>query len=429
MVASSSATGVRPCVPYRRHLYRRQVDRDRIGTRRRRCLPDGASAWRGDGGRPQPLLSRPLVLLLVGSLGALGSFFLLLPVLPLYAASTGAGPFGAGLSTGVMMLGTVLVELAVPVLLTRCGYRSVMAAGLLLLGAPAVVLAALPSLPVVLAVCLVRGVGLGIVVVAGTALVAEVVPPSRLGEGLGLYGVAVGIPTVVCLPLGLWLRVQVGYGPVFLTGAALALLALVAAVGLPARAAQWGGHRGGFGLGLLRDRGLARPTVLFGAVTLAAGVQLSFLPLAVPAGSQRLVAVALLVQSAGTPLARWGAGRYGDRHGSGRLLLPAVLAAAVGTAALVRADDSSLAVVAGAGLFGVGFGIAQNATLTLMFERAPAADVGRVSAVWNLAYDGGMGVGAVGFGVLAGAAGYPVGFAVTAAVLVLALGPAWRDRV
>jgi hypothetical protein len=34
-----------------------------------------------------------------------------------------------------------------------------------------------------------------------------------------------------------------------------------------------------------------------------------------------------------------------------------------------------------------------------------------------LAYDGGMGVGAAGFGVLAARTGYPVAFALTAAVL------------
>src|SRR6266536_2560994 len=272
-----------------------------------------------------------------------------------------------------MMLSTVLMELVVPRMLGRLGYRAVMAIGLALLGAPATALAFSPALPLVLVVSLARGAGLGIVVVAG---------------------------------------------------AALPLAGLLAAAGLPAQRAEVQRH--GAVLSGLRVAGLARPAVVFAAVTLAVGVVVTFLPLAVPCGSRQVAAVALLVQAGLAPLARWGAGRYGDRHGSSRLLVPAVVAAAVGTAGLVWVG-SPLAVIAGMGLFGIGFGVAQNVTLARMFERVPQSEFGRVSALWNLAYDGGMGVGAVGVGLVVGWAGNAAGFALTAVVLTVALAPAWRD--
>ncbi|MBB2740626.1 UNVERIFIED_ORG: MFS family permease [Microbispora rosea subsp. rosea] len=363
-----------------------------------------------------------MAMLLITSLGSCGSFYLLLPVVPLYTATAGAGSVGAGLSTGAMMLATVLVEFAVPGLLSRYGYRAAMTLGLILLGAPAVVLAASSSLPLVMGVCMLRGAGLGILSVAGSAAIAELVPAERRGEGLGLYGLAVTVPSIVCLPLGLWLNARIGYWPVFLAGAALSLLVLAAVHGLPARSARVEHH--GSVLGALRIGGLARQAVIFAAVTLAAGALLTFLPLALSAESYQLGAIALLVQSCAAPLARWGAGWYGDRHGSARLLVPAVLTAALGTAGLVWVDNP-LAVVAGMGLFGIGFGMAQNVTLALMFERVSASDFGRVSALWNLAYDGGLGIGAAGFGLLAGPVGYPAGFALTAGVLFAALAPAW----
>ncbi|WP_204041629.1 MFS transporter [Acrocarpospora phusangensis] len=380
-----------------------------------------------------------MVLLLITSVCSPGSFYLLMPVVPLYVATAGVGGLGAGMSTGALMLGTVLMEFAVPALLHRYGYRLVMAAGLLLLGAPALVLLASSSLPLVLGVCLVRGAGLGIIVVAGAALVAELVPPDRRGEGLGLYGAAAGVPSIACLPLGLWLVGNVGYGPVFITGAAMSLLTLAVVPGLPARSARI--ERGsvlglpsrsarierGSVLGALRIRGLARPTLIFATVTLAAGALLTFLPMAVPAESHHVAAGALLVQSCAAPLARWAAGWYGDRHGTAHLLVAAVLAATVGTAVLVWVG-SPVAVIAGMGLFGLGFGLAQNVTLALMFARAPESDFARVSALWNLAYDGGMGVGAIVFGLLTVPMGYPVAFAVTAIVLFTALAPAWLDH-
>jgi len=365
-----------------------------------------------------------MVLLMTASLGSLTSFYLLVSVVPLYVATGGAGDMGAGLSTSTMMLSTVLMELAVPSLLSRYGYRAGMALGLILLGAPSAALAASPALPLVIAACLVRGAGLAIVVVIGPVLVAALVPAERRGEALGMYGVAVGVPAIVGLPLGLWLSLRFGYGFVFAAGAALPLVTLAAVAGLPSR--QGPIERPAGVLGGLRDRRLARPTAIFASTTLAAGALLTFLPLAVRAESRGTAALALLVQASTMPVARWIAGRYGDRHGPSVLLMPAILTAGVGMAGLVWLNNP-YALVTGAAIFGLGFGAAQNVTLTLMFERAPSSEFGRVSTLWNLAYDGGMGIGAAGLGLVVGPLGYPTGFALIAAVLFAALIPAWLD--
>ncbi|GAB3986752.1 hypothetical protein GCM10029978_103060 [Actinoallomurus acanthiterrae] len=155
---------------------------------------------------------------------------------------------------------------------------------------------------------------------------------------------------------------------------------------------------------------------------------MTFVPLAVPSRLTGLVAVALFVQPAASTVARWFAGRYGDRHGTARLVIPGLLTSAAGM--LVTAETRNpVTVVAGVALFGIGFGITQNATLTLMYARVTSSGYGAVSALWNFAYDAGMGVGAAGFGVLAGRTGYAWAFVLTGALMAVALVPAWRDRL
>jgi predicted MFS family arabinose efflux permease len=121
------------------------------------------------------------------------------------------------------------------------------------------------------------------------------------------------------------------------------------------------------------------------------------------------------------------AGRHGDRHGQAGLVPPGVVLSAAGVllTALTRDD---LAVIAGVTVFGVGFGLLQNATLALMYARVPRSSYGTVSALWNFAYDAGMGIGALGFGLVAARTGYPWAFALTAALLMAALPVAVRDR-
>lgn len=234
-----------------------------------------------------------------------------------------------------------------------------------------------------------------------------------------------GVPTLAALPLGVWLTAHVGYGPVSAAGGLVALAAILTVPALPYRDAAEGKQ-----LGLItgfRTGHLVRPAVVFAATALAAGIIVTFLPLAVPSASTGLVAVALFVQPTASTAARWAAGRHGDRHGTARLVLPGLLASALGTLMLTLTHNP-IAVVAGVAVFGIGFGIAQNATLSLMYSRVPSGSYGTVSAMWNFAYDAGMGAGAVGFGLLAGGTGYSLAFACTAALMLTALAPALRDR-
>jgi predicted MFS family arabinose efflux permease len=371
------------------------------------------------------IMNRGLLMVFLSSIGTTLSFYLLLSVVPLYATSVGADGIGAGLTTGALMLSTVVTELATPRLVKRFGYRLVFAAGILLLGAPALALTASSDMISILAACIVRGVGFAISVVAGSALVASFVPRERRGEGLGLYGVVVGVPAIVALPLGVWLTGQIGYPPVFVAGAVAALLGLAAVWGLPGRGPQDEQSVGV--LAGLRMPALVRPALVFSATTIAAGIIVTFIPLAIMQASGGLAALALLVQAATFTLTRWWAGRYGDRHGSSRLLIPGLLASSVGMLGLVLTDNP-VAVVAAMVIFGAGFGVTQNASLALMFDRVPASGYGTASALWNLAYDAGLGAGATGFGVLAAQTGYPPAFALTALLMLTMLVPAWYDR-
>jgi predicted MFS family arabinose efflux permease len=400
------------------------------------AIEDLVAAPTAAGPRPR-IVTRPLLMVYLSGFSAMTSFYLLLSVVPAYAASVGGGRTGAGFATGALMASTVAAELLTPRLIARFGYRTTRAAGLLLVGAPALALPAATGMAAITAVCLVRGVGLAIIMVVGHALMATLVPRERRGEGLGLAGLVLGVPAVVALPLGVWVAGHFGYTVVFVAGAAAALAGLAAAPGLPrfpgdhphGEDGEHGEHRDGGRarqaepLGVvagLRTPAMLRPALAFATSAMTAGVVVTFLPIIAGASSGGVVAVALLVQASTSTLTRWWAGRHGDRHGPGRLLAPGLLVAAAGMLVLVAATGP-VAVVAAMALFGTGFGVAQTASLSVMFAVVPASGYGTASALWNLAYDAGLGIGGAGFGLVAARTGYQAGFAVTSALMLLAL--------
>jgi len=386
----------------------------------------------GPASRPR-LVSARFAAALLSSFGALTSFYLLLSVTPMYAMSAGAGSAGAGLVTGSLMLTTVLAEFASPRLLGRFGYRAVFAAGALLLGGPAPALLLPHSMATIIAVSIARGIGFGLATVVLGALVAASVPAERRGEGIGLAGVVACVPAIVALPSGVWLAQNTGYAVVIAITAISALAPLAATPWLanPAGQHAGSGHAetetapAGL-LSSLRSGGMLRPGLVFAATTIAAGVVASFLPLAAGV-SAGVATLGLFAQAVTATASRWWAGRRGDRHGHAGLLIPGLLTAAAGMASLIWVS-APVVVIAGMCLFGIGFGIAQNATFALMLDRAPASGYGTASALWNLAYDAGYGTGPIVFGVFVAHTGYPAAFALTGLLILAALVPAVRDR-
>ncbi len=371
---------------------------------------------------PARLISGPLAATFLAEFTSLTSFFLLLSVMPMLAAAAGASSSAAGLMTGALLLGTVAAEAVAASALRRFGYRMVLAAGAVLLGAPALAMLVAEPQPVMIGVSLVRGLGFGLCGVASGALTASLLPPERRGEGLGLLGIVTGIPTIVALPAGIWLAGHQLAVAAAALAAAIGLVPLLAIRWLPGgrevRAARTPGARGSG-----RMASALRLPLIFAAATIAAGVLDSFLPL-VKGIPSNLSSAALLVQAIAATLSRWQAGKRGDRYGHARLLIPALAVAAIGMAAMMVLG-SPVMVFAGMVLFGAGFGVIENATFALLLEQQPEA---KASALWNLAYDAGYGAGPAIFGLICVWAGYPVAFALTGVLILAAIPAAWRER-
>lgn len=372
-------------------------------------------------------------LLLMSTTGFSG-YAALITVAPLWAVRGGAGPGGAGAVNGVLMLFTVLTQPFVPSALRRVGWGPVMVAGLLLLGAPSLLHLLSDDLLPTLALSAVRGLGFGVLTVTGSAAVAELVPAPQRGAAIGAYGLAVAVPQLLLLPFGPWMAAEVGFGVVFAAGA-LPLLGVPPALALGRRlsrepvpaVARPAGVRP-----LRVYRVLLRPMILLLVVTLAGGALITFLPQVTDV--TRVTTSGLLLLTATTTLSRWGVGGLADRHGPQPFLWPLTLLAAVSMLVVAgavhfRAGPAGLLLVAAMAVLGVSYGGLQNLTLLVSFQSVDRHEYGVASAVWNVGFDAGTGLGAVVVGALAAGTSFGFAFLFIAAILLVSLPLAvWNPR-
>ena len=373
------------------------------------------SVWRVPGMRP---------LLSMSFLGFCG-YAALLPVAPLWAVRGGADEAGAGLVNGVFMLFTVLTQLLVPTALRRFGWGPVMAAGMLLLGVPSLLHLLSDDLGPTLALSAVRGMGFGVLTVTGSAVVADLVPTSQRGRAIGVYGLAIASTQVGLLPAAPWIAETIGFWVVFGLGAlpiAGAPAALTLARHLHSQpAAEDTGERAPY----LR---MVRPMLLLLAVTLAGGALITFT--AQMSSSSALTVGGLLLFSLTAAVSRWRMGALADRAGPQRFVWPLVVLSAVGMVLIawsVRdpAVTTAAALLGGMAVVGVAYGGLQNLTMLITFAAVTRRHFSQASAVWNIGFDTGTGLGSVVVGLVAAGTSFSTAMMVVAgtslATLPLAL--------
>ncbi|MFE6968049.1 MFS transporter [Isoptericola sp. NPDC057653] len=369
---------------------------------------------------------RPL--LAMSALGFSG-YALLLPAAPLWAVRGGATEGGAGLVNAVLMLATVLTQTTVPWLLHRVGWRLTMVVGVVLLGAPSLLFMATDQLGWLLALSAVRGTGFAVLTVCGSTAVAALVDGPRHGRAIGLYGLSIAFPQLVLVPSSAWVAETLDFRVVFALGALPVLAAPFAArLGRRLDAAAADATTGaapdtvaatGRGRTLLA---LLMPSLVLLAVTTPGGALLTFAPQF--AGGAGAAVAGLLGFTAATALARWGVGGFADRFGPRVFLAPLLLVCAGGlalcAAAIADGGARPALLLLGMTVVGVSYGSLQNLTLVAAFAAVPARQHSTASAVWNIGFDAGTGLGSLVVGFIAAGASFSVGLLTTAAVCVVA---------
>jgi len=379
-----------------------------------------------DESAPTPAVLRLVAMRQLMVLTFLGftSFFATLSALPSWAVLGGVSVGIAGTVTTAMLACTVATQMLVPTAVNRFGTAAVLAFGLISLGAPSPLYLLSQDLWWLLLVSAMRGAGFAVLTVLGAQFTAQIAPPNRRGEAIGLYGLSVAVPNLIALPVGVALTLNGHFGWVVWIAAA-PLLALPVAAPL-ARSADSGRSEQRTTRPSKREiLGILVPSIMLLVVTLAGGGLLTFLPIERPDGQLSVIALAVFGVSAA--LSRWGAGLIADQAGTRALIPLSLLLSAVGLAGVAvgllgGTDVGATAVVFVAALvFGSGYGAPQNLTLVEAFSRTDQH--GLASAVWNVCFDGGTALGAFVVGLVAAAGlGIPGSYLASAA-LILATFP------
>jgi MFS family permease len=372
---------------------------------------------------PTRLLTPAFARLWVASFLVFLSFYLLLPVLPVYAARLGLREAAIGFVIGVFALASMILKPWAGWAMDWRGRRGILLAGAGLFTLANACYPATGSAASLLLVRIVHGAGMGLFPTAAVAMVADLAPAPRRGEAMGLFGMAANLALAIGPALAGPGETRLGF--VGLCGLATALAALGAGLALGVRETAPAAARIPLRLRELFARATLRPALLTLVLFLPYGAVMGFLPLlALERGAEQpglfftLMAVTVL-------LVRTSAGRLSDRFGRGAVVAPALgmIAASLAVVAIARAP---WALYAAGSLFGLGLGGAQPTLMAWATDLVPATDRGKAMATFYTAWELGIGGGQIVFGLLLPTLGFEALFAGEAALALVAAALAAR---
>ncbi len=353
------------------------------------------------------LFTRPFVVICLATFFFYLSFYLILPVVPLYLAAMGRTSFQIGLIIGLFSFMAMLLRPPSGWIIDARGCKGVLVAGMAIFMLASFGYVPAHSVSTVVLVRLFHGLGMGLFPTAATVVVAEVAPLARRGEAMGWFGVANSMGLVIGPVAGTSIAAGTGFGGLFVIAGGVALAGLVCVWLLPrverapARGARLPRPRNFF------SRAAVLPSALLFCLYVPYGAMTAFLPIIATGRGLANPGTFFTVFALTVLLVRAKAGHVSDRRGRAAVIIPGLVAAGV-SFAILGLTSARIWVLVGAAVYGVGFGSVQPALMALTADRVPLEERGKAMGTFYTAWELAITMGSTGAGLLLRMADVPL---------------------
>jgi MFS family permease len=343
------------------------------------------------------------------------------PVLPVYVRGPlGGDDIAVGLSVGAFSLTALLIRPWAGRMADRRGRRLPMVLGSAIFSASVAGYVLADTVPVLVAMRLLTGVGEAFVFTGAASAIADMAPDERRGEAISFFSLALWTGIAIGPLIGELAVHAGGFSLVWLIAAGFGLLAggLALAVRSAAITASEEDEQGS--TSLVNRRALLPGTTLLLSIWGASGF-FAFVPLFardLGLGGSRYV---FLLFSGSIVLIRLFGARIPDAFGAVRVARFSLVVSALGLV-IMGLWGTVTGLFAGTAVFAVGQALAFPALMALALQGSPTRERGSVVATFTAFVDIGFGLGPAALGFVAHAGGYGATFLTGSAAALAGLG-------
>ncbi len=355
---------------------------------------------------PQPLWTKDFILITLANFFIFLGFQMLLPVLPVYATKLGGTDASAGLVVGVFTLSAVLMRPIAGRLLDQHGRKGVYLSGLVLFLLSVIAYHWVPTVLFLLILRFIHGFGWGAASTASGTIASDIIPKSRLGEGMGFFGLTNSLSMALAPALGLSIMKWSGFDTVFMISTAAVIITILLAFPIKYHTPDLGvsSQKSNMNSNMFEKAALL-PGVVILFVTMTYGSVVAFIALYADSRGVQNIGLFFTVYAIALMISRPAFGRLADRKGYSAAIIPGMLGV-LSTMLILYFSASLSAFLVAATIYGLGFGAVQPSLQAMAVRTVPPFRRGTANATFMVGFDLGIGIGSIIWGVVAQLTGY-----------------------
>ncbi|MEH6954642.1 MFS transporter [Neobacillus drentensis] len=338
------------------------------------------------------------------------TFYVLLVTLPIYAIQEfDSNASEAGLMTTVFLISAIISRPLAGQWLEKAGHRKVLLASLIIFAGASLLYFFPKTIIGFLAIRLLHGIGFGMATTAVGAIVADLIPISRRGEGMGYFIMSSNMAMVLGPFIGLTSMQQWGAKTLFIVSVVVAIGALITGLSVHVKKTEQAGlpvvHSAFSFKNLIEVSAI--PIAIVGCfLAIVYSALLSFV--SVFATEIHLTEVASLffvVYAIVLLISRPFTGKWFDQYGPNVIVFPSIVLFAIGMF-LLSQSSGAVTFLVSAGLIGLGWGTLFPTFQTIAIQDAAPRKRGLATATFLSIYDIGIALGSFVVGLAAATVNY-----------------------
>lgn len=324
-------------------------------------------------------------------------FYLLIVIIGVYAVEEYiASTSEAGLVTGIFIVGALIGRLIIGRNINSLGLKKTLFIGLILYILTTSLYYIQLGIGFLIFTRFLHGIALGIASTATGTIVAQIIPNTRKGEGIGYYSMSSTLATAIGPFLGLLMTQHTSTNMIFSLCLALGIISVITAffVNVPnfSNSTKLMVAKG-FKLSQFIEPKAVPIAVVTLLLALCYSSVLSFINFySIEIDLVETASFFFLVYSLAVLFSRPFTGRLMDLKGANYVMYPAFLLFTVGMLLLGFSNNSFTLLLAGA-LIGLGFGNMQSCTQAIAIKLTPPERMGLATSTFFIFLDAGLGFG------------------------------------
>lgn len=359
----------------------------------------------------EKLWSKDFVIMSIINFIILVIFYLLMVTIASFAVKEyHASTSQAGLVTGIYIIGTLIGRLGTGRVIDQFGRKKVLIIGLILFVLTMSLYFINAGITVLLLCRLVHGISVGIASTATGTIVAQILPQSRKGEGIGYYSMSATLGTAIGPFIGIMMSQHTSYSMIFslcmLLGVISLVIALMAKVPPIPEASESQITSKRFSISQYLEPKAVPVAIITIFIAFGYAGILSFINFF--AKERDLVAASsffFLVYAIAILVTRPFTGRLMDTKGANFVMYPCFVLFALGLLLLSTSHSGFVLLLSGA-MIGAGYGNLSSTAQAIAVKLTPPHRMGLATSTYFIALDGGLGVGPYLLGYIIPVLGY-----------------------